>query len=61
MTNRTAEQRMRYAKKYYQMLYYYLPDVVVDGLPTVQLNSMILTILTIIKYLHDKSIYLDEQ
>jgi hypothetical protein len=58
MTNRTAEQRMRYAKKYYQMLYYYLPDVVVDGLPTVQLNSMILTI---IKYLHDKSIYLDER
>jgi hypothetical protein len=57
MTNRTAEQRMRYAKKYYQMLYYYLPDVV-DGLPTVQLNSMILTI---IKYLHDKSIYLDER
>lgn len=59
MTNRTAEQRMRYAKKYYQMLYHYLPDVVVDdGLPTVQLNSMILTI---IKYLHDKSIYLDER
>jgi hypothetical protein len=40
------------------MLYYYLPDVVVDGLPAVQLDSMILTI---IKYLHDKSIYLDER